>query len=131
MVDQPFPTNQTATVVNSVVDGVFGIAVKTVEASLVAANPALFGNPILEKIDNEVIELVANALYQQFAEWVTFEVIDFQVSGEVSDEKKALIALKAAQKSGDPNAIAQALAAFQKAVVGLTVFDGAAQPGSL
>lgn len=124
----PFPTNTTATVVNQGIDGVFGVAVKAAEAALIAADPAIFGIPLLEKIDNEVIELVANAIYKQFALWVTFEVIDFQVSGEVTDEKKALVALKLAQKKGDTSEISKALSDFQKAVVGVTHIDGSAHP---
>lgn len=130
MTSNPFPTNQTATVVNKGIDGVFGVAVKAAEIAIVAEVPVL-GNPILEKIDNAIIEYVANKIYQQFAEWVTFEIIDFEVGGEVTDQKKALIAMKAAQKEGNQNALIQALAAFDAATVKLTVIDGAANPGSL
>lgn len=126
----PFPTNSTATVVNRGIDGVFGVAVKAAEAAIVAEVPVL-GNPVLEKIDNAIIEFVANKIYQQFALFVTFEIIDFQVGGEITDQKKALIALKAAQKSGDANALAKALSDFDKATVALTHMDGAANPGSL
>lgn len=131
MTTQPFPTNATATVVNQGIDGVFGIAVKAAEASLIAADPPLFGNPIVEKIDNEVFNLVANAIYKQFAMWVTFEIIDFEEGSELTDEQKALIALKAAQNSGDPLALAQALSNFDKTTAALTHMDGAAAPGSL
>jgi hypothetical protein len=124
MTDTPFPTNQTATVVNQGIDGVFNVAVKAAEIAIVAEVPFL-GNPILETIDNAIIEYIANKIYIQFAQWITFEIIDFQVGGEVSGAKTALIALKAAQKSGDKNAIIQALAAFDKATVKLTHFDGA------
>lgn len=120
----PFPVNPVATVVNQAIDGVFGVAVKAAEASLVATDPVVFGNPILEKIDNEVIQLVANAIYKQLAQWVSFEIIDFEDASELSDEQKALIALKAAQKSGDPHALIQALAAFDKAAEALTHIDG-------
>ena len=130
MTSSPFPTNSTATVVNKGIDGVFKVATQMAEAALIAEFPVL-ANPILEKIDDTVIELVANKIYQQFALFVTFEIIDVQVGGEVSDEKKALIALKAAQKLGDKNAESQALSDFQKACVHLTVIDGAAQPGNM
>lgn len=125
---QPFPTDTTTTVVNSAIDGVFGVAVKAVQSGLIALDPPVFGNPVLETIDDEVIQLVANEIYKQFALWVDFDIIDFKVGGEVTDEKKALIALKAAQKAGDKNAEAQALSDFQKSVVGVTHIDGSANP---
>jgi hypothetical protein len=122
---QPFPTNPVTTTVNQAIDGVFGVAVKAAETSLIALNPAIFGNPILETIDDKIIELVANAIYQQFALWVSFEIIDFTDAHQVSSEQKALIALKAAQASGDKNALIQALADFDKSVEALTHFNGA------
>lgn len=128
--DKPLPINSAATVVNHGIDGVFGVAVKAAEAAIVAEVPAL-ANPILQKIDNAIIEYIANKIYQQFALFVTFEIIDFQVGGEVTDQKKALIALKAAQKAGDLNALAKALSDFDKATVKLTVIDGVAHPGNL
>lgn len=100
------------------------------EAAIIAEVPVL-ANPILEKIDNAIIEYVANKIYQQFALFVTFEIIDFQTGAEVSADKKALVALKLAQSKGDQNAILQALAEFQKACVSLTHIDGAAPPGSM
>ena len=120
---QPFPTNPTTVVVNQAIDGVFGIAVKAAEVALVTADPAVFGIPVIQDIDDEVIQLVANAIYKQFAQWVSFEIIDFDDAAEVSAEQKALVALKAAQKSGVN--LAQALANFDQAVEATTHIDGA------
>lgn len=130
MTSEPFPVNRPATVVDRGIDGVFKVAVQMAEAAIVAEVPVL-ANPILEKIDNAVIEYVANKIYQQFALFVTFEVIDFETGAEVSDEKKALIALKLAQKAGKTDEITKALEDFQKACVNLTHIDGAAHPGNL
>lgn len=131
MTDQSFPIDPTITVVNSVIDGVFSVAVKATQAALVASDPAIFGLPVIEPIDNELIQLIANALYKQFAGWVSFEILDFKDSAELTDEQKALAALKAAQSQGDPSALTQALTNFDQAVAKLTRFDGAASPPSL
>lgn len=130
MNQDPFPTNKTATVVNKGIDGIFKVAVQAVEAGLIVEVPVL-ANPIAQKIDNAIIEFVADRLYQQFAQWVTFEIIDFQVGHEINDQKKALIALKSAQKSGDQNAIQKALQDFATATVKLTHIDGSATPPHL
>ncbi len=124
MSNSPFPINQTTVVVNQAIDGVFGVAVKAAEASLIAANPAIFGNPILETIDNKVIEIIANAIYKSFAQWVSFEIIDFTDASEVNAEQRALIALKAAQAGSDPNVLNEALKSFDRAVEANTHLDG-------
>ena len=98
------PTNQTATVVNEAIDGIFKIAVNLGEASAIAAIdaavPALAA-PIISTLTNDVIDevfyLAANAIYQQFARFVAFEVIDIQTGIEASNEQAALAALKKAQ----------------------------------
>lgn len=131
MQNAPFPSNPTTTVVNEVIDEIFKGAVKMAQVDLAASDPPITANPIIEFIDDQIIEWIANKIYQQFALMVSFEIIDYQVSGEISDSKKALIALKAAQAKGDKDEIAKALADFQKATVALTTFNGAAIPGHL
>lgn len=124
-VTAPFPTNPTTLVVNQTIDGVFGVAVGAAQAALIAADPAVFGFPIIAFLDDQVIQLVANEIYKQFAQWVSFEIIDFDDAAQVTDQQKALAALKAAQTSGDPNALAQALTNFDQAAQALTHIDGA------
>ena len=134
----PLPSNQTATVVNSVIDGVFKVAVDagatTAIAALDSAVPE-FAAPVISTLTDDAIQWLAgyigNAIYQKFALFVTFEIIDIQVGGEVSDVKTALANLKAAQASKDPAAIQTALQAFGQAVGNLTHLDGVANPGNL
>jgi hypothetical protein len=128
---QPFPTDSTTIVVNTVIDGVFKTAVAAAQAALVAADPAIFGLPVLKQVDDEVIHLIGNLIYQQFAQWVSFEILDFKDSSQLSDEQKALVALKQAQQGSDPHALQTALSQFDQAVEKLTHLDGAAHPGSL
>lgn len=129
MVDgpEPFPTNPTASVVNQAIDGVFNVAAKMADAAIFTAAPFL-ADPVLSELTEEAVQLIANAVYKQFATFVTFEIIDFQSGVEASDQQKALTALKVAQKSGDQNAIQTALTAFAKSCESLTHLDGASQP---
>jgi cellulose synthase/poly-beta-1,6-N-acetylglucosamine synthase-like glycosyltransferase len=127
---QPFPTNSTATVVNQGIDGVFTVAVKLAETAIYTYAPFL-NIPVVNTLINLIVEKVGNLIYQHFALFVTFEIIDFQVSGEVNDVQKALIVLKAAQNQGDANALNAALKDFDQAAAALTHIDGSANPGSL
>lgn len=130
MATSPFPINTGATVVNSVIDGVFKVCVVGAETAIFAEVPVL-ADPILDDITDGLVEYIANKIYQEFAQFATFEVIDFQKSGDLSDDKKALVALKAAQQAGDQGGINSALLAFAKARAALTVTGGAAPPGHL
>lgn len=120
----PLPTSPTTQVVNTVIDTVWQAAVTAAEAALIAAVPEM-GVPVVKQVSQEVIQLVANAIYKQFALFVSFEIIDFSDAIELNDQQKALVALKAAQKSGDPLALAQALSNFDQSVAALTHMDGA------
>lgn len=130
MASVPAPTNSTATVVNTAIDGVFTVGVNLAETSIKTAVPFL-GWPIIGSIVNWIVGAIANKIYQYFSLWVTFEIIDVQVSGQVSDSQKALAALKTAQASGNEVQIAQALQQFQTATSSLTSWNGGASPGSL
>lgn len=131
MGDQPFPTNPAAPVVDGALDGIFGIAIKMAENAIFASAPPWTSNPLSKFIIDQVIQFIANKVYRQFALMVSFQIIDYQIGAEVTDQKKALAALKAAQEKGSPDEIERALAAFQKTTVALTRFDGAAPPGHL
>ena len=126
----PVPTNETTTVVNTGIDGVFSASVTAAEAALHVALP--WTNwPVIGPVINFLIGQISSKIYQYLSLCVSFTIIDAQSSGEVSDFNKALAALKAAQASGDSNAIQTALTNFQSAVSSLTVWDGANRPSSL
>lgn len=126
----PVPVNSTATTVNKAIDGVFTVGVGLAETAIKAEVPFL-ALPIISTIFDWLLKMIANKIYQYFALFVTFEIIDVQVSGQVSDSQKALAALKAAQAKGDPVEIAKALKDFNDATDHLTHWDGGANPGSL
>jgi hypothetical protein len=133
--DGPFPTNPSASIVDPVLDGVFNAALTIAETALIADFPVVFGLPVIgllaQFVLKQVLGYLANRVYRQFALMVMFTIIDYQISGEVSDAGQALAALKAAQLKGDPNEIQTALVHFQAATVSLTRFDGADPAGSL
>lgn len=126
----PVPVNPTATTVNKAIDGVFTVGVGLAETAIKAEVPFL-ALPIISTIFDWLLSLIANKIYQYFSLFVTFEIIDIQVSGQVSDSKKALAALKAAQAKGDRIEIDKALKEFRAATDHLTHWDGGASPGSL
>lgn len=127
-VTDPFPVDPTTTVVNKALDGLVGVLVKAIEADVAALAPPFTSNPIAMTIDDEIIQLIANALYKKFALVVDFVIIDYKVDGQEKDFKAALAALKLAQGKGDQNAIQLALTELGKNVGALTVLNGAAQP---
>lgn len=124
----PVPTNPATLVVNPVIDVLFKAATKMAENAVLAAFPPVTANPIVQFIDDEAIEYFAKMIYENFAKMVGFQIINYQVSGQVSDSKKTLAALEAAQKAEDPSAIAKALSDFQAATQSLTHFDGVSRP---
>ncbi len=127
-VNDPFPIDPTTVVVNKALDGLVGILVKAIEADVAALAPPFTANPVVMVIDNEIIQLIANALYKKFALVVDFAIIDYKVDGQEKDFKAALAALKLAQGKGDQNAIQLALTELGKNVGALTVLNGAAKP---
>jgi hypothetical protein len=130
MPTEPIPTNQTATVVNKVIDGIFNTAVTLGENALYAEAPWL-KLPIINQIFTFIVKSLVGKIYAYFALGVTFAIIDVQASSEVSDYQKALAALKAAQASGDLNALNDALSKFNAAASAVTHWDGGANPGSM
>jgi len=98
------------------------------ENMLIALDPPILGNPIVQLVDDEIIKLVARALYMQLAMLFSFKIIAYQEGVHNEAYKTFLIALEAAQKKGDKNEIAKALIDFQKACGGLTTFVGAGTP---
>ena len=138
MTSQAFPTNTTAAVVNTAIDGVFGVAVKAAQTALITALDSaepIFAAPVLSTITeaaiDELVQFLGNEIYKNFALWVTFAIIDLQVRGEQSNVATALAALKTAQASGDESAIQAALTKFGTAVQALTHIDGSSIPPSL
>lgn len=103
------------------------VGVQVVQDLLTADFPWL-GWPVIKNILGLGLGWLDGYLSKAEQSGATFFVIDTQISGEESEIKKALKALLAAKKSGDPNAIKNALAQYQKAQSALANYDGAAPP---
>jgi hypothetical protein len=130
MTIENFPTNPTESVVNTSIDGIFKIGVNLAEKAIVVQVPFL-GLPVINSIFNGIVGWLANQIYQQFAKFVDFGIIDLQVGTEEQSVAVALAALKAAQAGGDEVAIQKALQNFGTAVGGLTNLQGSSNPGSM
>lgn len=135
MTDQPFPTNPTATTVNTVINDVVQAAENTAaqaaEAALDAAVP-FFAAPVIKQVTDftieEIIGYVGGKISVGLQQVGTFIVIDTQVAGEKSGISQALANLMLAEKSGDPAKIQEAINAYQKAQSALVNADGSATP---
>lgn len=128
MGDSPTTTNKTATFADQVIHAaIFDVAVKAAEVELIASFPIL-GAPIIKQLDESLLNIVADAIYQTLAKSVTFVIIDAEVSIEAAAANKAEQNLKTALEGNDANAINQATSDFENAFGNLVHFDGSATP---
>lgn len=133
----PTTTNPTATTVNQTINDIVGIAEQTAitaaETALDTAAP-IFALPVIKQASDlaieEIVKYVGNDVNISLQNIGTFIVIDTQVAGEESGISQALAALMVAEKSGDPNAIKQAIQNYANAQSALTHDDGSAPPQS-
>lgn len=126
MADAPTTVNGPATTVNKIIHfALFDVALKAAEAAIIVQAPVL-GWPVVNSIFNWCMEYAGGFVYQYFAHVMTFQIIDMQVGHEKDNYTKAEAALRAAHLSGDPNALAKALADFKAAAVPLIRYDGSA-----
>lgn len=131
----PTTTNATATVADTVISDALNageqVAEAAAETALDAAVP-FFAVPVVKQITDEIIHLALTELTKELSITMqtagTFVIIDTQVNSESSGLSAALLAVIAADKSGDPNAIAQAIKAYQAAQSALANDDGSATP---
>ena len=129
----PTTTNATATTVNTDVNDVVKaaeqIAITAEETALDTAAP-FFAVPVIKEITDEVLTLGTEYLGGKISVAVqqvgTFVVIDTQVSSEKSGISAALATLMLAEKSGNAQAIQEAIAAYAKAQSALINSDGSA-----
>ena len=121
------PTNTAATIADKIISGANSAGVQVVE-KLILADVAWLNIPPLKQILSFLLGWLDGYLSKAEQLGATFIIIDTQISVEEKNFKDALAALKAAQASGDKNAIAKALATFQLAAQHLGTSDGSATP---
>jgi len=92
-------------------------------AYLKAAVPWLY-LPVVSIITNWIVSYIASAVYTQTTNLVAMAVIDIQTKLETSAVGSAVTQLKAAQASGDANALANATNAYNQAAANLVMWDG-------
>lgn len=128
MADSPTTTNQTATDADKVIHGlIFDVAVQAAEAEIISAVP-LMGAPVIKQIDEEILKLVAEKIYQKLALGVNFVIIDSQTGAEAASANAAREELKKAINGGDADAISQATKDFMASFGKLVHADGSATP---
>lgn len=122
--DSPTTVNQTAADADKVVHGlIFDVAVGAAEKAAEAEFPFL-NLPVVNWAFDQIVQFIAQQIYVQLANAVTFTIIDIQTGQEAKEANDAASALKQALQGGDPNAIAQAKQNFQNAFGKLVHFDG-------
>lgn len=124
---QPLPTNPAADQANKIIKAIENVLVPIAENAIIAAVPTL-GLPVVKQITEAIETALADKLTQLAETGVTFTIIDIQTGRENSAMSDAVKKLLAAQRSGDPNAIAQAQADFEKAQDALVHDDGSSKP---
>lgn len=135
MSTSPPPANPTATSVNTVIDDAVKaaetLAETTAETALDSAAP-FFAVPVVKEVSDETIKLVIEKLGSELSTNLqvagTFIIIDTQVSTEQLKLSQSLLALLVAEKSGDQNAIKQAIQNYADANSALIHDDGSSRP---
>lgn len=125
----PTGTNSTAQTVGDIASGTVNVVETTVE-KLAEADVPILAAPVVKTLFEMVVGWLFGYIARAFSLFGIQMTIIIQTGAEVSSDNKALAALVAAQKSGDPVAIQKALAAFQLAVQNLGHADGSATPSS-
>lgn len=126
MGDIPTTQNGEAQTVTSIIHAaVYDVAVQAAEGAIIAAVPA-FANPILSAILKTIMGFFADTLYTFLAKAGAIGTIQLQTDQELSAYEAAEAELRAAHLSGDPNALAKAIADFKTTLGELIHWDGSA-----
>lgn len=128
MSDSPTPTNGAATIANNVLHTlIFDVAVKAAQAALEAEFPWL-RLIIVHQLEESLINIIADQIYQELAKGVTFAIIDVQVNAEAAAVNKAKENLINALKGDNVDAVTKATNDFESAFGKLIHYDGSATP---
>ncbi|HEY5259462.1 MAG TPA: hypothetical protein VIJ46_02360 [Rhabdochlamydiaceae bacterium] len=119
----PTTENQLADEINTAIDNLSNLGISVVEGMMIADQPWL-GFPGIKQAWELLFGWVAGYFIRAAQNGVTFAVIDAQVGHEESNMSTALANLVAAEKTGDPDAIHQAILDYASAQSALTRDDG-------
>lgn len=120
----PSTINGPAQTVGQIIQvSIYDVAKDAAENALLAAYPVLL-DPFLHEILTLVLDKIATELYSQLSLLATLVVIDIEIGSEKTAYVAANQALAAAHLSGDPNAIAKAVAQLKSAAAAIIHYDG-------
>ena len=119
----PTTSNGLANDINTIVKDGESAGIAIVESMIIADQPWL-GLPGVKQIWEALFGWIMSYVTSAAETGIDFAVIDVQVDGEETNISKALAAVQAAYKSGDKNALAQALADYRSAQSALANDDG-------
>lgn len=126
MTDLPPPQNKPAETADEVIHfAVFSLAAKAAVDAIVAESPSLAA-PVLKALITKLVNWLGGYIYKALARMVTFTIINLQTDEQKSAYLKAEGALRAAQLSGDPNAVLSAKKDFESALKAIVHIDGSA-----
>jgi hypothetical protein len=120
----PLPTTDTAaTDANKVVVAALKAAETPIEAAIIVAEP-LMGTPVLKQIWEGLFDWLISTLSSALGMLTGYVLVDAQRLADLNTAAAALVVLQAAQKSGDPNAIAKANQDMDSAVAPILHYVG-------
>lgn len=123
----PTTENKTAGTVNKIIGAASGGIVELAEA-LAIAQCSWLGWPGVKQIWEAIFQFIAGKFTAAFQIGATFKIIDGQVDGELKNVSKELLAIAAAEKSGNADAIKKAIQEYANANSALIHSDGSARP---
>ena len=124
---QPLPTTDTAASLGrKTVGDLFSAATSAAETAFIVAYPPL-GFPGFKQIWEFIFESITSKISFYFGLETGYIIIDVQEYFALKSAATAMAALKAAQASGDPNAIAQANQDVDNAVAPVLHYIGSVQ----
>lgn len=120
----PSTVNEPAKTADEIIHvAIFDIALNAALAAMISQFPWLGFVGIVTAV-KWVLNWIGGIIYNQLANFVTFQVISIQTEAERSAYGKAEATLRAAHLSGDTDAISKATIEFRKTLASLIHFDG-------
>jgi len=117
------PTNPTANTINDIISAT-ETGIVAVVASMIVADVPWLATPILRTLLVDLLNWVCGYFAKAAENGATFVVIDLQVASEESGISSALAALIAAEKTGNQDAISQAIQVYANAQSALVADNG-------
>lgn len=121
---QPVPENPFTSIIDDFVDVVVKGGETAGEAFILASPVAFLESPILAPLTNDILDAIAAAVDKQVGMIVATTVNAIQKDAQNAILKSVTQTLASAQKSGDQNAINQALQNTVQAYRSVGNFDG-------